>query len=126
MYSKVNDSAAIVEAHNAHDGEGTIKVNGLLPEESKIPVNISILELDPGVSEGVHTHEGDDALEEIYYFTRGGGVMSIDVPVYAGEAVLAPPGCYHGLRNTGNRSLKAVLLWGKPKYVVPRHTHYRR
>ena len=118
MYSKVNDSAAMVEAHKAHGGDGTIRVKGLFTDESKLPVNVTILEFDPGVSEGSHTHEGDDTLEEVYYFTRGEGVMSIDgrdVPVAAGEAVLAPPGSDHGLRNTGNGPMKVVLVWGKPQ-----------
>jgi mannose-6-phosphate isomerase-like protein (cupin superfamily) len=118
VYSKVNDSAAILEAHNAHGGDGTIRVNVLFPHESKLPVHISILELDPGVSEGSHSHEGDESLEEVYYFTKGEGVMWIegrDVPVKAGEAVLAPPGVDHGLRNTGKGPMKVVLIWGKPE-----------
>jgi len=118
LYWKENDSAALVEAHEAHGGEGTIRLNPLFQHVSKLSVNISVLELEPGVSEGNHTHEDDDALEEIYYFTEGQGVVSVDgrdVPVAAGEAVLAPAGTEHGIRNTGKGPMKVVFIWGRPK-----------
>ena len=37
-----------------------------------------------------------------------------DVPVKAGDAVLAPEGSDHGFRSTGREPLKLVILWGKP------------
>ena len=62
-------------------------------------------------------HDGDSALEELYYFLEGEGVMwadGEDVPVKGGDAVLAPEGSDHGFRNTGHSPLKLVILWGKP------------
>ena len=44
--------------------------------------------------------------------------MTLDgqhVPVSAGDAILAPPGCDHGMRNTGSTPLKVVLIWGRPR-----------
>ena len=96
-------------------GDGVIKVRGFFEEASRLPVRLHVWELDPGVSEGNHTH---DDLEECYYFTQGSGVMTLDgqhIPVTAGDAILAPPGCDHGMRNTGNTPLKVVLVWGRPQ-----------
>ena len=74
-------------------------------------------ELDPGVSEGSHIHGDEGALEELYYFLKGDGVMWVEdeeVPVSAGDAVLVPDGIDHGFRNTGSEPLRLVLIWGKP------------
>ena len=114
MYWKETDSTGIKETERMHDGDGTIKVRPFFSEESRLPINVQVWELDPGVSEGFHTH---DDTEEVYYFVAGSGVMWADdreVPVTAGDAILAPPGCNHGFRNTGEGPLKLVLIWGKP------------
>ena len=70
-----------------------------------------------GSSDGGHIHKGEDALEELYYFIEGEGVLwadGEDVPVRAGDAILAPEGSDHGFRNTGNKPLKLMIIWGKP------------
>jgi len=57
------------------------------------------------------------ALEEFYYFIEGEGLMwadGEDIPVTAGDAVLAPEGSDHGFRNTGSEPLKLLIIWGKP------------
>ena len=90
------------------------KYRPFFSEQSRLPINMHVWELNPGVSEGSHTH---DDIEEVYYFVAGIGVMWADgkeIPVAAGDAVLEPPGCDHGFRNTGDVPLKLVLIWGKP------------
>lgn len=117
MYWKEKDSDE-VRSRPIHEGEGSIKTRGFFDEVSRLPIKFQLWELDPGVSEGSHTHLGDDALEEIYYFLEGQGVMWIDgkdVPVAAGDAVMVPPGIDHGFRNDGEKPLKLVIIWGKPK-----------
>ena len=37
-----------------------------------------------------------------------------EVEVSAEEAVLAPAGVDHGLRNTGDRPMRLVIVWGTP------------
>ena len=37
-----------------------------------------------------------------------------ELPVRAGDAVMAPPGVDHGFRNTGDETLKLLLIWGAP------------
>ena len=84
---------------------------------SKLPVRIEVWELPPGASEGSHVHDGDDTLEEFYYFIAGRGVMWMDGEerevVEAGDAVMAPPGVDHGFRCIGDDTLKLVIAWGK-------------
>ena len=114
MYWKETDSTGVKEEEGIHDGDGTIRYRPFFSEQSQLPINVHVWELDPGVSEGSHTH---DDVEEVYYFMAGSGVMWADgeeVPVAAGDAVLAPPRCDHGFRNTGDVPLKLVLVWGKP------------
>ena len=117
MYWKEKDSAGIVE-QSIHSGDGVIRRRGFFDDASRLPIKFQVWELDPGVSEGSHSHEGDTSLEEIYYFLEGSGTMWIDgqdVPIAAGDAVLVPPGIDHGFRNVGDIPLKLVIIWGKPR-----------
>src|SRR4051794_19409410 len=100
-----------------HDGEDTILRRLFFREQSQLGVKFDIWELAPGVTEGSHTHSGDNPLEEIYYFLSDQGTMIIEgeeIAVAAGDAVLVPPGVDHGLANTGSEPLRLVLLFGKP------------
>jgi mannose-6-phosphate isomerase-like protein (cupin superfamily) len=117
MHYKTSESTATSYSQVIHDGDGEIKTTPLFRDVLRLPVNFAIWELAPGVSEGAHVHQGEDAYEELYYFIEGEGIMwadGEDVPVKAGDAVLAPEGSDHGFRNTGRGLLKLVLLWGKP------------
>ena len=115
-YWKENDSTDVT-TYSIHEGDGEIKTRGFFDEVSRLPIKFQAWELDPGFSEGSHIHEGDNALEEIYYFISGHGVMWVgdeDVPVRAGDAMLVPPGVDHGFRNTGDDPLKLIIIWGVP------------
>lgn len=115
MFWKENDTQDIQQLPSVHQGDGSIKIRGFFDQQSRLPIRFQVWELAPSVSEGAHTHNN---LEELYYFTAGSGVMTLDgsdTPVTAGDAVLAPPGCKHEMRNTGNEPLKVVLVWGTPE-----------
>ena len=117
MYYKTSESAVTKLSQAIHEGDGEIIRTPFFGDVSRLPVRFDIWELEPGVSEGSHVHEGESALEEFYYFIEGEGLMwadGEDIPVKAGDAVLAPEGSDHGLRNTGSRSLKLLIIWGKP------------
>ena len=117
-YFKERDSEGPRMVRTVHEGDGEIKLLGLFNDSSRLPIKMQVWELDPGVSEGRHVHEGDRALEEIYYFLEGSGVMWVndeDVPFEAGDALMVPPGSDHGFRNTGDTPLKLVIIWGKPE-----------
>ena len=120
MYVKQVESSDVYATPNIHDGEGVIVRRSIFRNESKLPIRMEVWELEPGVSEGDHTHDDrdrDGELEEIYYFLEGEGMMSVggeDVPIAAGDSIMVPPGVDHGFRNTGDTLLKLVLIWGKP------------
>lgn len=117
MYFKQNEASDVHETLNIHDGDGVILRRSMFRQNSKLPIRMEVWELNPGVSEGDHIHDGDSELEEIYYFLEGEGMMSVDgevIPIMAGDSIMVPPGVDHGFRNTGNGRLKLVLVWGKP------------
>jgi mannose-6-phosphate isomerase-like protein (cupin superfamily) len=117
VYWKEKDSEEVRSVRRIHEGDGDIKVRGLFGSESRLPVKVQLWELDPGVSEGGHVHADDNALEEVYYFFEGSGIMWVDgedVPIEAGDAIMVPPGADHGFRNTGDGPLKLVIIWGRP------------
>ena len=117
MYLKQSD--ATEEAmHRLHEGDGTVRACRLFPDDSRLPTKMAVWELDPGSSEGSHVHEGLGALEEIYYFLQGSGVMWVDgeeVEVRTGDVVMVSPGADHGFRNSGDSVLKLLIAWGPPE-----------
>ena len=117
MYWKEKESELAVRHQVIYEGDGEIRRRHFFAQTSKLPVNFETWELDPGASEGGHTHDGEEPFEEIYYFLEGSGTMQIDgdeLPVRAGDAVLAPQGVEHGFRNTGDETLRLILVWGEP------------
>ncbi len=117
MNWKQNESEDIIQTPEIHDGEGIITRSRFFRDITRLPVNIEIWELPPGASEGSHIHDGDNTLEEFYYFLSGQGVMWMDdqeSPVAPGDAIMAPPGVDHGFRNTGDTPLKLLIAWGAP------------
>ena len=115
-YWKEKDSTGIV-SRPVHHGDGNIDMRGFFDEISSLPVKFQLWELAPGVSEGAHTHEGENSLQELYYFVEGRGEMWFGdetLEVQAGEAVLVPEGIDHGMRNPSDAPLKLIIAWGKP------------
>ena len=116
MYWKESD-ADISNLEAAHGGDGAIRSHRFFEGTARMPIGIAMWELDPGVSEGSHVHGDGGALEELYYFLEGEGLMWVDgedIAVSAGDAVLVPQGADHGFRNTGIKPLRLVLIWGRP------------
>lgn len=113
--NEVND---VIDTLGMHDGDGVVTRRRFFRDETRLPVTIEVWELPPGASEGSHIHDGDNTLEEFYYFISGQGVMWMDdeeLPVGPGDAVMAPPGVDHGFRATGDENLKLVIAWGVPQ-----------
>ena len=116
MYGRESDSSVQI-VQDAYGGDGAIRIHRFFPETTTLSARVAVWEIAPGASEGSHAHGDDRPLEEIYYFLEGDGVMSFDgeeVSVAAGDAVLAPEGVDHGLRNTGDGPMKLVIVWGPP------------
>jgi len=80
----------------------TLFSRGLTPTAA---VTCGVTELGPGDWLGLHRH----APVEIYYVFAGAGVVSLDgeeIPVGVGSAVFIPGMAEHGIRQTGNDSLR--------------------
>jgi quercetin dioxygenase-like cupin family protein len=102
-----------------HGGEGSIQISRLFREHLTIPIHVQIWELEPGTSEGDHTHPADDPAdnwEELYYVLSGTGEITIEgerCAIRPDDAILVPAGVDHGLYATGDESLRILLILGK-------------
>ena len=115
-YWKENDSTGII-SRPVHHGEGDIKMRGFFDTISNLPVKFHVWEMDPGVTEGAHIHEGENSLEELYYFVEGKGELWFGeetLQVEAGDAVLVPQNVDHGMRNNSDKPMRVIVVWGKP------------
>ena len=70
---------------------------------------------EPGQSHDLHAHAG---MDKLYYVLDGEGVFLLadsEVPMRAGDLLVAPEGVAHGVRNTGaGRLLVLAVLAPSP------------
>lgn len=99
-----------------HEGSGT-RMQFHFADEMRMPVAIQTWELEPGGHEGMHAHHPDTmALEEFYLVLSGTASMRVGQEHHelkAGDSVLAQAGVEHDLRNTGNETLRVLVVWGE-------------
>jgi mannose-6-phosphate isomerase-like protein (cupin superfamily) len=103
-----------------HGGDGASHIQWYFHDRSRLPVAVQMWELPPGGSEGMHAHPAEDPLEEQYLIISGQARMRVDdrtVDLGPGDAVLAPVGSEHDLRNTGDTVLRVVVVWGRPGHA---------
>ena len=71
---------------------------------------------EPGQQHALHAHAGQD---KVYSVVEGAGVFLLDgaeLPMLAGDLLVAPEGVPHGIRNTGSgRLLVLAILAPAPK-----------
>jgi mannose-6-phosphate isomerase-like protein (cupin superfamily) len=95
----------------AHEGEGEIRAARVIADGAGGGAEfIDLVVVPPGCTIGYHAH-GDD--EETYVIVEGAGAMTVDgtsLAVAAGDVVVNRPSGSHGLRNTGTRPLKLVVV----------------
>ena len=82
-------------------------------ESSRLMVGLNAFE--PGQSHALHAHGG---MDKLYYVVEGEGVFLLEgteLPMRAGDALVAPEGVAHGIRNTsGARLLVMAVLAPSP------------
>jgi quercetin dioxygenase-like cupin family protein len=64
---------------------------------------------EPGQEHALHGHEG---MDKMYYVIEGAGLFLLedrDLPMEAGQMLVAPAGVPHGVRNTGSERLLVLL-----------------
>lgn len=72
---------------------------------------LGVVEIEPGHHSPLHKHR----CEEVYYVVQGTGDLESDgrrYPLRPGSAVLNRPGVPHRVHNTGNETLRLVVVAG--------------
>ncbi len=94
--------AAVAEWRADKMGKSTIF------ESARLLVGLNSFE--PGQSHALHAHVG---MDKVYYVLDGGGVFLLDgreLPMAAGDLLVAPDGVPHGVRNTGPARLLVLAV----------------
>lgn len=77
-------------------------------ESSRLLVGLNAFE--PGQSHALHAHHG---MDKVYSVISGEGLFLLesgDVPMRAGDLLVAPDGVPHGVRNTGAERLIVLAI----------------
>jgi quercetin dioxygenase-like cupin family protein len=73
-------------------------------------VLVGLNAFEPGQEHALHAHAGQD---KVYLVARGSGLFLLDgreLPMVAGDLLVAPAGVPHGVRNTGGERLLVVAV----------------
>jgi mannose-6-phosphate isomerase-like protein (cupin superfamily) len=65
---------------------------------------------EPGQEHALHAHAG---MDKVYSVVEGQGLFLLDgreLPMQAGDLLVAPEGVAHGVRNTGNSRLLVLAI----------------
>lgn len=71
---------------------------------------VGINAFEPGQAHALHAHQG---MDKIYYVLEGQGVFLLDgaeLPMCAGDLLVAPDGAPHGVRNTSAARLAVLAV----------------
>jgi mannose-6-phosphate isomerase-like protein (cupin superfamily) len=93
-------------AHAAYHAEKMGKTT--LFESSRLLVGVNAFE--PGQAHALHAHAG---MDKVYQVVEGEGVFLLEgreLPMRAGDLLVAPEGVPHGVRNTGSRRLLVLAI----------------
>jgi quercetin dioxygenase-like cupin family protein len=91
-----------------------------LYESPRLLVGLNAFE--PGQSHALHAHAG---MDKVYQVLEGTGTFLLEgreLPMTAGDLLVAPAGVPHGVSNTsGGRLLVLAILAPAPDHGTPRH-----
>jgi mannose-6-phosphate isomerase-like protein (cupin superfamily) len=77
-------------------------------ESPRLLVGLNAFE--PGQSHTLHAHKG---MDKVYFVVNGRGVFLLEgreLPMQAGDLLIAPEGVPHGVRNTGHERLLVLAV----------------
>lgn len=77
-------------------------------ESSRVLIGLNAFE--PGQAHALHAHAGTD---KMYYVLKGCGVFLLEhreLPMQAGDLLVAPDGVPHGVKNTGSERLLVMAV----------------
>lgn len=100
------------EQHGVYDPKKMGKAT--LFESERLLVGLNAFE--PGQEHKLHAHAG---MDKVYHVIQGSGLFLLEgreLPMQAGEMLVAPAGVPHGIRNTGaDRLLVLAILAPAPR-----------
>ena len=73
-------------------------------------IMVGLNAFEPGQEHAVHTHQG---MDKVYQVIEGHGLLlgeGDEVPIRAGDLLVAPEGVPHGIRNTGTERLLVLPI----------------
>jgi mannose-6-phosphate isomerase-like protein (cupin superfamily) len=107
-----------------HGGSAPIRAQWYFRAENRLPVAVQRWSFPPGGTEGLHAHPDPtepgahpSPLDELYLLVSGRATITLadrTVELSPGDALLAPAGTRHGVRNDGPEPAEFVLVWGPP------------
>ena len=112
-YFKKANEMKQVPLRECHSGRGDVRWTDVLSGSPIEGRRLNFLHddiLKPGVTIGVHKHEGD---EEYYYILSGRGTMTLngqDYEVGPGDIAAVFPGGKHGLANNSEDDLRIIVF----------------
>ena len=77
-------------------------------ESARLLVGLNAFE--PGQSHALHAHQG---MDKVYHVLEGQGVFLLEgreLPMGAGDLLIAPQGVPHGVRNSGSERLMLLAV----------------
>ena len=80
-----------------------------------VRVMVGLNAFEPGQSHALHAHAG---MDKIYQVVEGEGVFLLDgreLPMKAGDVLVAPEGAPHGVSNTGAQRLLVLAILAPPR-----------
>ena len=93
-----------------------VKIAKLVGKKDGSPVGISILKIEKGVEIPIHIHE--DSIDSIYCLHGHGEIFEGSAwrPLNKGDYFFVPKGERHGVKNTGNGTLKLFICHSPPLF----------
>lgn len=127
MLEKKNEHAFDLSLHG---GLGRMTIEHHFAGITRLPVAVQTWVLEPGATEGMHTHD-EPELEELYIVVSGTAEINQEGVKYQlnqGDSFLSPVGAEHDLVNPSSEEpLVIVIVWGPPgDFDFTRFESYRK
>src|SRR5215813_9317845 len=102
------DHPSVIRPRNHAEWRSDKMGKSTLFQSPRLLVGLNAFE--PGQSHALHAHAG---MDKLYYVVEGEGVFlleSEELPMRAGDALVAPEGLAHGIRNTSATRLLVMAV----------------
>ena len=102
------DHPAVIRPADHAEWRGDKMAKTTLFESPRLLVGLNAFE--PGQSHALHSHAG---MDKVYQVVEGEGQFLLqgrELPMKAGDLLVAPEGVPHGVRNTGDGRLLVVAI----------------